>query len=88
MPCLDRVTGIIYDLGMINSIDPMLQLAGGFFGVAIVGALLATAGWAMLKADERKEAMPQLAADLDKTKTPTVDMYGPYIPPRPRMPRD
>ncbi|WNO27769.1 membrane protein [Microbacterium phage Huwbert] len=47
---------MIYDLGMINQIDPLTQLALGFLVVALVGSLLSLIGWGMTRSAERKEA--------------------------------
>jgi Tfp pilus assembly major pilin PilA len=63
---------------MINSIDPGIQLALGFLIIAFIGFVLSAIGIAMVKSAERKESMPELAADLDKGKTPTFRMYGHY----------
>ncbi|AVR56889.1 hypothetical protein PBI_TRISCUIT_14 [Microbacterium phage Triscuit] len=45
---------------MINSIDPMVQLALGFLLIALIGSLLALIGWAMTRSAERQEAAPEL----------------------------
>lgn len=64
VPCLDLVTGMIYDLGMINAIDPIIQAGMGFLLVAVIGMVLSLIGIWVTLSDDRQESQPDLVENI------------------------